>query len=349
MGQAAEAQRCACCSGYGSGVVQESLLADGPGTPRKPPGNVGEAKMLQRRPPGLKDLLLQKDNPGANTICLPTAAALSDRVHAGAAICSGGTGGSDAVPLLNLNGADEGAKQIVRASSDSALDKGGTNDGLSGLEWAKTVGRGENKPDDSWAKDLARELKGTPMRNRQGPAGSDTVEEEDDAWKEDDVSPKGSQQNKPVLKNQVSSLGGAEPFPSLLRGPSTLAEAGDEHAKHRGKSACCLPFRRKGLSKKTQRRIANIFENIASSGANGKFAREDAEAGLMDCFGAEATEAMAASDNTAGSISLPEFMDICARLKFSGYTEKDILDQLDDLLQRRMEDCNARQFMAGMS
>lgn len=313
--------------------------------------------MRQTRPQGFKDLLLQKDNPGIAKLCLPTAAALSDRVNAGfaaAAICSGGTGGSDAVPLLNLNGVDEGTKQVRRASSDSGLDKVGIGEGLSGLEWAKTVGRGENKPNDSWAADLARELAATPMRMRQGPAGTElqTSEkvEEDDAGKEDDGPPRGSQPNKLSLKKSPSTLGGPEPSPHLARGPSTLAEAGDEHVKHRGKSACCMSFRRKGLSKKTQRRISGKFEHIASAGANGKFSRDDAEAGLMDCFGAEAKDIFGENTgHTSGCISLPEFLDICARLKLLGYTEKDILEQLDDLLERRLEDSNARQFIAGLS
>lgn len=341
MGQVAhvEAQRCGCCSGAGAKVITESLLADPPCSPGEAPRKL--SKEAQRE--------ASADDSGG-TAGLPSAAALSDR--AGAAECSGGTGGSEgairAASRASWASPADTATTIAARARQGIL--GSLKDGslhglcaeaetrsslvvsekeeLSGLQWAKAFGNQAAAQEDDLA--LAKELASAQHGRHTEPSSQqsarrmadDDLEAEAD---EDDEAPK------------TAPAGGGK-MKGLERGASTIAEAGDEGnetAKSK-KGVWCSPFQRRGLSKKTQKKVEDIFEGILNCGKSGKLAREDAEMGFLDSFGGTAKDIF--KEDAKGCVSLPEFLDLCTQVKHLGFSEKDILDQLEEFLKRRSED-----------
>lgn len=161
MGQAHD---CSCCSGAGSKVVQEPLLADGAATPR-------QQEKAALTPP---------------SIGTPNATALSDRngngstgdTYAGKSANSGDTGGTDGD--LEATGAKKARGNIISGLKDGSLnklceeaDQKARNgelaaEGLTGLEWARQFGGGKAEENDSdWAQQIALELKQKPLRDGQ--------------------------------------------------------------------------------------------------------------------------------------------------------------------------------------
>jgi len=255
----------------------------------------------------------------------------------------GDTGGSDDGVMLSPGVGDKTRQHPSPGPQDGSLEFGAeavspppplpppltseSGQELSGLAWAKAQGCEKGKSFEEWA-EMAKELNGVAFRNRDAPQGETMKVFKSEPVMEDE---RGEEEAEAEAKKAHPRSNS-----SLERGLSKIPEVEKSRADKSGKSGCgCFGGQRTGgsLSKKGRAKAEALFQGLLS---NGKLQRVTAEAELRKSFG---TYLNIFEDGKSGTVSLPEYLDMCDRVKQVGFSEKEVLEGLEGWQMRRLEEC----------
>lgn len=180
---------------------------------------------------------------------------------------------------------------------------------LTGLEWAKAFGGAEGgEADDAWAKETANELQSGPLRLHSVAEGAEETAAVPQ-WEDEGSEP------------QRDKLGGNAGPPAGGGGAAGMNIQG----RRKKSTGCCVP-RRRPLSQPSTARAEELFQRLMTGG-RGKVRREEALRLFQTCFGEDAEDILQLT--TSGFMTAPEFVDVCNRVKMAGYSDDEILDQLE--------------------
>jgi len=215
-------------------------------------------------------------------------------------------------------GSDHG--HLSPQSPQSPQSQGGSpKRELTGLEWARAQGAAEAKTlDGDWAAGVAKELKSGPVST-----------EDRTGHVQDPSSPGSTVKHSPGVGLQRGASKCADDYEGVA---SLGAKQGKK--KKSGAGCCFGSGSAASLTKQTQQKCGRLFEEIVTC-SGGKLPREEAEERFEECFGAQASDLF--DESRVGGVSKPEFLQLCARVKGLGVSEKEILTKLEEFKNRRTD------------